>query len=191
MVFKRTILGVSPLIFVTVGSTNFPFDRLFAAVDKSISLLTFKPQVIVQSGNSHYRWVSTNIKRYTYLDPKDMNRIIKKANKIITHGGFGTMHAISQYNPSMSFVVPRLEKYHEQVDDHQKYFLEFVRDKLPQKYHQFFFIEGNLVDAISNYLSEKSKENVLNTYLFQTKNKEKLTEKLSEWIYSYEGALNS
>lgn len=125
MVSKSQILGKPSLIFVTVGSTNFPFNRLFIAIDNALEELKTNVKLIAQVGPSTYKWKYNNIQLYPFLKPKKIERILSKADKIITHGGPGTLFLISKNTKCMPFIVPRLKIYNEHVNNHQQEFISF------------------------------------------------------------------
>lgn len=184
MVSESKILGKSSLIFVTVGSTNFQFNRLFSAVDNAINNLSVQPCLVVQMGNSDYKWRYKKVKTYKYLTPNEMIKIIKKSDRIITHGGFGSMYLITKYNQNMPFIVSRLKYFGEHVDDHQRFFLEYIKNKIPDNYRKYFFMNGNLASEIQVYLNSKPQKNVLDKYLFDEKSKYGLINKLQKYIES-------
>lgn len=51
------------LIFVTVGSRNYPFDRLFKKIDQLCEKGIIKDKVFAQTGTSKYK-----PKNYEYVD---------------------------------------------------------------------------------------------------------------------------
>src|SRR3989344_8731721 len=142
---------MSIVIFITVGTTSFPFIRLFKAVDQIISTIPEEPMLVVQTGNTEYKWKYRNITTYKYLSPPKMIQIIKIAEKIITHGGFGTMYMISKHNQYMPLIVARQKKFNEHVDDHQIRFIRYVNNKYSSLYDNFFITAKNLEEYILNY----------------------------------------
>jgi beta-1,4-N-acetylglucosaminyltransferase len=71
------------MIFVTVGTTKF--DELVKEVDKIAP--RFKEKIIIQIGNGNYR--PKNCKYFNF-NP-ELNRYLKNADLIISHGGAGTI----------------------------------------------------------------------------------------------------
>lgn len=102
------------MIFVAVGTQKFQFDRLIEAVD---DLVKYSDEIVFgQIGNSNYIPQNYDYKRF--LNKKEFNHSLEKAELVITHSGVATiMEAIKFGKPVI--VVPRLEKYGEHVDDHQ------------------------------------------------------------------------
>jgi len=166
MVSKSKILGKSSLIFVTVGSTDFRFDRLFSVVDKGLIKQNHNITLVVQSGNSQYNWLYKKIIIYKYLNPLKINSFIKKADKVISHSGFASIYLGIKYAKNNPLFVPRLAKFAEHVDNHQLFFTEFLRNKVPDRLKKYFLLEENIDYNIQNFIKERSKKNTLNKYLF-------------------------
>jgi UDP-N-acetylglucosamine transferase subunit ALG13 len=100
------------VIFVTVGSSNFPFDRLLQAVDA----LELDDQVIVQVGVS-----SVRPRRATcvgYLPFCGVVEHVIAARHVVTHAGVGSI-LVALANDKRPLVIPRLARFAETVDDHQ------------------------------------------------------------------------
>lgn len=104
------------LIFVTVGSRKYQFNRLFKKIDELIELNIIKEEVFAQIGNSDYE--PKNFPYERFLDKKTFENFIVKANFIISHGASGTiMNAL--YHKKKVITVTRLSKFNEHIDDHQ------------------------------------------------------------------------
>lgn len=170
------------MIFVSVGSTKFPFTRLFASVDKIINYRKLSPTLLVQQGNCDYIWQYSNVKKVNYLSPKQLISQIKVADKIIIHAGPATIFLIAKHAKYMPLIVPRLAKLKEHVNDHQLYFAEYLRKKLPTNLKKYFVINEKLDISVSSYLKEKNRRNNLSKFLFIDKNLNKLVKKLDEHI---------
>ncbi|MBN2180467.1 MAG: hypothetical protein JW715_01035 [Sedimentisphaerales bacterium] len=104
------------MIFLTVG-TQFPFDRLVKAVDEAIGQKLIEEEIWAQTGQSSYR--PQNFEKYTdFLEKKEFDQWMKKASKVISHAGIGSITmALDEAKPLL--VMPRLRKYGEVVNDHQ------------------------------------------------------------------------
>lgn len=100
------------VIFVTVGSQKFQFNRLLKAVDE----LRTDEAVFAQTGYSDYQ--PQNYKYKDFLDRSEYADAIKKADIVITHGGTGAIIGAVKQGKKV-IAVPRLAKYGEHVDDHQ------------------------------------------------------------------------
>jgi len=102
------------MIFVTVGSQ--PFERLVMAVDELIERSIIKEKVFMQISNSKY--IPKNAKWCKFVEPTQFNKLIKKANLIISHGGTGNIFTFLKFRKKI-IIVPRLREYNEAIDDHQ------------------------------------------------------------------------
>lgn len=104
------------MIFVTVGSRNYPFDRLFRKLDELYEDGTLSEAMFAQVGTSAYR-----PKHYAYQDfitPKEFARKVAEADIVVSHGASGSiMKALNAGKKVIA--VTRLEKYGEHINDHQ------------------------------------------------------------------------
>lgn len=181
MVSKSKILGKRSLIFVTVGSTNFSFDRLFAAVDNALQELKIEAQLVVQMGTSTYEWKYKNIRLYQYLKPKEMEDLFKKADKIITHAGFGTLFLLSSKSKYMPFIVSRLNYYKEHINNHQKDFIDFLIKNSKINLKPFIASE-KLTSDLVDYLSSVPKSNFLKQAIFHQCNLNKISMNINNYL---------
>ena len=76
------------MIFVTLGTSDYPFTRLLKQIDDLIENNIVK-NIIVQCGNEDYQ--PKNFTIIKNLDKKEFNEYLKKAEVVITHGGVGTI----------------------------------------------------------------------------------------------------
>ena len=105
------------MIFVTLGTQKFQMNRLLKLVDGLLSDAKLQAQVIAQIGQSDY--VPRHFAFHRFLDKQEFVRHISQAEVVITQGGVGAiMTALKLRKPTI--VVPRLAKYGEHVDDHQR-----------------------------------------------------------------------
>lgn len=73
------------MIFITLGSQKFQFNRLLKAVDK----LYTNEEIMAQIGYSDY--LPKNYKYKKFLDRDEFSYYMKKADIVITHGGTGAI----------------------------------------------------------------------------------------------------
>lgn len=104
------------MIFVTVGSRNYPFDRLFIKLDELFEKGIIKDELFAQIGTSTYV-----PKHYTYKDFISQDEFISFVNEadiVVSHGASGSiMKALNAGKKVIA--VTRLEKYGEHINDHQ------------------------------------------------------------------------
>ncbi|MGN9058851.1 PssE/Cps14G family polysaccharide biosynthesis glycosyltransferase [Mediterraneibacter faecis] len=104
------------MIFITLGSQKFQFDRLLKAVDELIEREIIREEVFAQIGYSTY--VPKHYKYEAFLDREAFLAMEGKADIVITHGGTGAIIGAVKQGKKV-IAVPRLSKYKEHVDDHQ------------------------------------------------------------------------
>lgn len=104
------------MIFITLGSQKFQFNRLLKAVDALIEDKVIAEEVFAQIGYSDYL-----PKHYPYkqfLDREEFADMEGRCDILITHGGTGAIIGAVKKGKKV-IAVPRLAKYGEHVDDHQ------------------------------------------------------------------------
>lgn len=103
-------------IFVTVGSRNYPFDRLFKKLDELCEEGVIKGEMFAQTGTSTYQ-----PKYFEYKDFISQNEFLERvkwADIVVSHGASGSiMKALNAGKKVIA--VTRLEKYGEHINDHQ------------------------------------------------------------------------
>lgn len=103
------------MIFVTVGTQEFPFDRLLAG------LHGVDEELVVQGGLSTVR--PQGATWFEYLSYPEVRELARRARVVVCHAGVGSvMTAVAEGKRPV--VLPRLKRYQETVDDHQ---LPFAR----------------------------------------------------------------
>ena len=104
------------MIFVTLGSQKFPFDRLLQELDRLLEAGVITEPVFAQTGYSTY-----TPKHFTFepfLDRDTFGAKMQEADTVITHAGTGAIIGAVKAGKKV-IAVPRLSKYGEHVDDHQ------------------------------------------------------------------------
>ena len=104
------------MIFVTVGSRNYQFDRLFKKLDELYEKGTLSEEMFAQIGTSEYKPKHFQFK--DFITPEEFEDKIKAASIVVSHGASGSiMKALNAGKKVIA--VTRLEKYHEHINDHQ------------------------------------------------------------------------
>ena len=114
------------MILVLLGTQNNSFQRLLEEIDKLIEEGTIKEKVIVQAGHTKYQ--SDNMEIFDLIANKDLEKYQDEANLIITHGGVGSIITSIERGKKV-IAVPRLHKYGEHVNDHQKEIVQLFDKK--------------------------------------------------------------
>ena len=109
------------MIFVTVGSQKFQFDRLVRAVDALVASGTAGDGAFAQTGACAY--IPEHMEHEAFLDRDSFRCHMDACDVVVTHGGTGAIIGAVKDGKKV-IAVPRLAKYGEHVDDHQ---IEIVR----------------------------------------------------------------
>ena len=109
------------MIFITLGSQKFQFNRLLKAVDDLVQRKIMKEDVFAQIGYSDYQPQNYSYKKF--LDRDEFARMEEKSEIVITHGGTGAIIGAVKKDKKV-IAVPRLAKFGEHVDDHQLQLLD-------------------------------------------------------------------
>ena len=111
------------MVFITLGSQKFQFNRLLKEIDKLVEQGKIKEEVFAQIGYSDYQPINYTYKKF--MDRDEFAAMEGKADIVITHGGTGAIIGAVKREKKV-IAVPRLAKYGEHVDDHQlQLFKEF------------------------------------------------------------------
>lgn len=138
------------MIFVTVGTQKFQFNRLLAWVDELVAEGKIKDEVFAQIGNSTYQ--PKNYKYTQFISPQEFGLKVSECSVYITHGGVGSL--VAGLNVSKPVIaVARLAEYGEHIDDHQL--------QITGKYNSLGYImladsKENLLDCINKATTFKS-----------------------------------
>lgn len=158
------------MILVTLGTQDKSFERLLKAIEKQIIKGNIKDEVIVQAGFTKYE--SKYMKIFDLISTDEFDKLIKKCDLLITHGGVGSI-LTGLTNEKKVIAIPRLAKYKEHTNDHQKQIVEeFAKDGyimelrdlnkldktlskiktfIPKKY---ISNTKNVINIIDNYIEE-------------------------------------
>lgn len=104
------------MIFITLGSQRFQFNRLLKAVDDLIEQGVITDEVYAQTGFSDY--VPRHYAYGAFLDHERFQQLQGDADVVITHGGTGAIVGALKQGKKV-IAVPRLARYGEHVDNHQ------------------------------------------------------------------------
>ncbi len=163
------------MIFVTVGSQKFQFNRLLKKIDDLIAESIITESVFAQTGASDY--VPQNYAYENFLDRASFAQKISECDKVITHGGTGVIIGAVKKGKKV-LAVPRLAKYGEHVDDHQLqllkqfdelgiiiacYELEVMEDKYKElcetRLNPYTSNTNELINSIDEFIQTNIKDN--------------------------------
>lgn len=109
------------MIFVTVGSQKFSFDRLLTKVDQMAGEHILTEEVYMQTGNSTFE--PKNCHYQQFYDRDKFAEMVEKCSILITHGGVGIVVDAVKRGKKV-IVVPRRAELGEHVDGHQQQLME-------------------------------------------------------------------
>lgn len=109
------------MVFVTVGSQKFPFDRLLRAVDECVANGSIREEVFAQTGACGY--VPKSYAHKPFLDREEFAKHADAASVVVTHGGTGAIMGALKKGKRV-VAMARLARFGEHVDDHQVQLLE-------------------------------------------------------------------
>lgn len=134
------------MIFVTVGTHEQPFNRLIKKVDALVADGSIDEKVIIQTGFSTYTPV--HCEAHKMMSFEEMQQTLKEAHIVITHGGPSSFIEALQFG-KVPIVVPRQEKFHEHVNNHQVDFTKLIAKRM-NNIIPVYDVE-NLLTTINNY----------------------------------------
>ncbi|MBE6049616.1 MAG: beta(1,3)galactosyltransferase EpsH [Clostridium sp.] len=145
------------MIFVTLGSQKFQFNRLLKAIDELVEKKQIEDDIFAQIGYSDYKPV--NYKYKDFLDRGEFKKAMGESSIVITHGGTGAIvGAIKQGKKVIA--VPRLAKFEEHVDDHQ---LQIIGQFTQMNLIKAVYDMSELKDALEDIKVMEFKKYVSNT----------------------------
>lgn len=146
------------MIFVTLGSQKFQFNRMLVEIDRLIDEGEIIDEVFAQIGASDYK--PKNFEYKDFLTQDEFKDYMKKADLVITHAGTGAI-VTALKNDKLVIAIPRLARFGEHVDDHQI--------QLIDEFKELNFIEPVYeIDQLGEAL-ELVKKNKYNKYISNTK----------------------
>ena len=168
------------MILVVLGTQDKEFKRLLEAVDREIEKGTIKEKVVVQAGQTKYE--SKNMEILDLVSAPEFDKLLDKADLIITHGGAGTILSAIKKGKKI-IAAARLSKYKEHHNDHQKqiikefadqgYLLELrdfnKLDKLIEKSKsfkpkKFESNTNNMIKLLEDYIEDTNHKSWFNKY---------------------------
>lgn len=109
------------MIFVTLGSQKFQFDRLLKKLDELIEKGVITEPVTAQIGASNY--LPKHFEYVRFMDREQFAKTMDECEIVVTHGGTGVIITAVKKGKKV-IAVPRLAMYGEHVDDHQLQLLQ-------------------------------------------------------------------
>ena len=113
------------MVFITLGSQKFQFDRLLKAVDELVAAGRLQEEIFAQIGYSDYK--PQHYAYQDFLDREKFTQRMEEADIVVTHGGTGAIIGAVKKGKKV-IAIPRLAKYGEHVDDHQVQIIEQFKE---------------------------------------------------------------
>ena len=116
------------MIFITVGTTQFPMQRMVDVAAEIIRLRKDHERIVFQYGNSSCLLHAPNLLTSREFPFQQVQRYMKEARLIICHGGPATIYQALFWQKT-PFVLPRERRFGEHVNDHQVAFVSLLSQK--------------------------------------------------------------
>ena len=157
------------MILVTLGTQDKEFKRLLDNIEDAIENDIIKEEVVVQAGSTKYD--SKNMKIFDVIPMNEFDKLMKKCDILITHGGVGSIITGLKNNKKI-IAMARLKIYKESANDHQLqiidnfskegYLLKLDNNNLAEvlneakhfKPQKFISNTDNMIKLISDYISK-------------------------------------
>ena len=152
------------MILVTLGTQDKEFKRLLDIIEDAIENDIIKEEVIVQAGSTKYD--SKNMKIFDVIPMNEFDKLMKKCDILITHGGVGSIITGLKNNKKI-IAMSRLKIYKESANDHQLqiidnfskegYLLKLDNNNIAEvlnKAKQFISNTDNMIKLISDYINK-------------------------------------
>ena len=157
------------MILVTIGTQDKEFKRLLDIIEDAIENDIIKEEVVVQAGSTKYD--SKNMKIFDVIPMNEFDKLMKKCDILITHGGVGSIITGLKNNKKI-IAMARLKIYKESANDHQLqiidnfskegYLLKLDNNNLAEvlneakhfKPQKFISNTDNMIKLISDYISK-------------------------------------
>jgi len=133
------------MIFVSVGSEKFPFDRLLKCMDSAVKDQAIDQPVFAQIGHSQYKPHSMDYRDFIAF--QEMKDYIQKADIVVLHAGIGST-LLSLQLGKVPILFPRDASLKEHLDDHQ---MEFVKAMGSMNKTLVAYTADELIDKITHY----------------------------------------
>lgn len=104
------------MILVTVGTEQYPFNRLMQWIEVLLQTELIQEEIVVQYGNSTILPAGARV--YRFLKEEKFQDLINKARIVIAHCGEGTLLLLDSLDKPY-ILVSRSQQFQEHVDDHQ------------------------------------------------------------------------
>jgi UDP-N-acetylglucosamine transferase subunit ALG13 len=120
------------MIFFTLGTASFPFDRSILWLEKLLTQEIITEPVLLQHGVTPVRIQHPLLTAVASLSSDEMFKAVSESSLVVSHAGQGSTRMLASRGASF-VLLPRLKKFGEHIDDHQLLFATAV-EKLGVNY---------------------------------------------------------
>lgn len=107
-----------PLILVTMGTNDYPFTRLYDAIQNEALYHDDRCEWFVQTGSCQATVKPACGVVESLIPRADMEQLVRRSALVISHCGIGSLNLMLKYRKRVIF-VPRVADHNEFSDDHQ------------------------------------------------------------------------
>jgi UDP-N-acetylglucosamine transferase subunit ALG13 len=118
-----------PLILVTMGTNDYPFNRLYNFIAADPLFASHEVEWFIQCGSCVVERPPANGTVTALVSRKQMDDLIQRAALVVSHCGIGSLNQMLQYRKRTIF-VPRVQRFSEFSDDHQLQIAGEIRNRL-------------------------------------------------------------
>lgn len=144
------------MILVTLGTQDKSFKRLLEALERQIYSGNINDKVIVQAGYTKFE--SDKMEIFDLIPREELNKLVKKCDLLITHGGVGSILTGLKNNKKI-IAAARLKEYKEHTNNHQTQILENLKKEGYILVLDDFDKLNKLLEEIDNFKPKKFKSN--------------------------------
>lgn len=148
------------MIFVTLGSQKFQFNRLLIEIDRLVDEGKINEEVFAQIGYSDYK--PKNYRYKEFLDRDEFNTLLTKCNILLTHGGTGAIIGAVKKEKKV-IAAARLAKFGEHVDDHQ---MQIISEFKELNFIEAIYDMNDLKNVLNEVKNKKFEKYSSNTDIF-------------------------
>ena len=146
------------MIFVTLGTTGFQFDRLLKKLDMVLLELGLKEKLIIQARVVNHKFNYHRVEIIKEFPINIMIKYLKGARLVITHASPAIIFLSLKYAKNQPLILTRLKKFNEHIDNHQFYFAQFFKKK---ELNGIFLDNKNVEKQIKHYLLNPQKNKTI------------------------------
>jgi UDP-N-acetylglucosamine transferase subunit ALG13 len=114
----------APLVLITVGGDQHPFDRLMGWVESWMAEKGDRVRCVVQHGHAR---PPAGAECYDFIDHGTLLDLMNEARAVVSSGGPTTLSEASRLG-HRPVAVPRMSALGEHVDDHQRVFTKHLHE---------------------------------------------------------------